>query len=85
MNAILALQVAIGKLATLNLHRHTLDARLITVLQVGNGDLIVVRLRPTLVHTHQHLRPVLRLSTTGSGVNLQHGIHRVLLLAEHVF
>ena len=66
MHAVLALQEAIGKLATLNLHGDTLDACLIAVKQVGNGHLIAMGLGPTHIHTHEHLGPVLSLSATST-------------------
>ena len=45
---------------------------------------MTVGLSPTHIHTHQHLCPVLRLRTTSTTVDLQHGIHRILLLTEHI-
>ena len=84
MHAILTLQEAIGKLATLYLHGDTLDTSLITVKQVTDCDFIAMSLSPAHIHTHQHLRPVLSLSTTSTRVNLEHAVHGVFLLAQHV-
>ena len=39
---------------------------------------------PAHIHTHQHLCPVLAFCTTGTGINLEHAVHRVFLLAKHV-
>ena len=84
MHPVLRFQITVGIVAPLNLHRHALDTRLITVEQVGYRHLIAVSLRPAHIHTHQHRGPVLCLRTTGTRVNLQHRLHRVLLLAEHI-
>ena len=84
MYPILALQETVSELTTLNLHCHTLYAGLIAFLQVGYGNLIAMSLSPAHIHTHKHLRPVLTLRTTGSGVNLHDTVHRVFLLPEHI-
>ena len=36
------------------------------------------------VHTHQHAGPVLAFRTSGTGVDLQHAVHLVGLVAKHV-
>ena len=41
-------------------------------------------LSPTLIHSHQHRSPVLTLRATCSTVYLQHTVHRVFLLAQHI-
>ena len=84
MHTVLTLQIAIGIVATLYLHCHTLNAGLIAVEQVGNGSLITVSLCPAHIHTHEHRSPVLSLCATSAGVDLQNGFHRVFLLTEHV-
>ena len=84
VNAVLALQVAVGILATLNLHGNALYSGLVAVLKVGNGDAIAMRLCPPHIHTHEHLGPVLALGATGSRVDFQHTVHRILLLAQHI-
>ena len=38
----------------------------------------------TLVHTHEHLRPILRFCSTCACHDLQHGGHSVLLVGKHV-
>ena len=85
MDPSLGLQIAIGILAAFYLHGDALDTSLITILQVGNANLIIVCLSPTLVHTHQHLRPILSFRTTSTRVDFQHTLHRIFLLTEHVF
>ena len=84
MHPVLRFQIAIGIVAPLYLHRDTLDSRLITVEQVGDRHLITMCLCPAHIHTHQHRGPVLCLRTAGTRVDLQHRLHRVLLLAEHI-
>ena len=43
-----------------------------------------MRLGPAHIHTHEHLRPVLRLGAAGAAVYLHHAVHRILLLSQHV-
>ena len=83
MHTILTLQETIS-LVALNLHRHGLDTRLVTILIVADVHLVVVSLRPTLIHTHKHRSPVLALGTSGTGIDLQHSIHAVSLVAKHI-
>ena len=82
--AVLALQIAVGILTALNLHGNALDTGLIAFLQVRDGHLVTMSLRPSHVHTHEHRCPVLTLCTSGTRVDLQHTVHRVFLLTEHV-
>ncbi len=89
MHAALALQVAVGIFGTgagdiLYLHGDRLDASVVSLQQINDSDLIATLLSPAHIHTHEHLRPVLGLSTAGTGVNLQHSIHRILLLTQHI-
>ncbi len=39
---------------------------------------------PSHIHTHEHRSPVLALGAAGARVYLQHTVHRVFLLAQHV-
>ena len=84
VHAVLALQVSIGILAALNLHGYALDAGIVALQQARYSHLVAVGLSPPHVHTHQHLCPVLALCATGAAVDLQHTVHRVLLLPQHV-
>ena len=84
VHTILAFQVTVSIFATLNLHGYTLDARLVTILQVTDCHLMTVSLGPAHIHTHQHRCPVLTLRTAGTRVDLHHAVHRILFLAEHV-
>ena len=40
---------------------------------------------PPHIHSHEHRCPVLALGAACSGVDFQHTVHRVFLLAQHVF
>ena len=84
MDSVLALEIAVGVFAALNLHRDALYAGFIAVLKVADGDLVAVGLGPTLIHTHEHLRPVLALRAAGTAVYLHHHVHRVFFLTQHV-
>ena len=79
MHTILALQITIGELAALDGHRHALDTSLIAFLHIGDGYLVAMSLSPAHIHTHQHLG-----RTTGTGIDLEHAVHRIFLLAKHV-
>ena len=83
MHTILTLQVTIGE-GAFQLHGHCLDARLIAILQGRDAEVIAVRLGPAHIHTHQHRRPVLCLGATSTRIDLEHAVHIVGLLAEHV-
>ncbi len=85
MHSVLAFQVSVGILSTLNLHGHTLYSGLVAVLKVTYRHLMAVSLGPALIHAHQHRRPVLALGAAGTAVYLQHHVHRIFFLAEHVF
>ena len=84
VHAVFRLQEAVGKLAALDFHRHALDAGLVALLQVRDGDLVAVGLGPAHIHSHQHLGPVLALGAACARVDFQHAVHRVFLLAQHV-
>ena len=84
MDTILRLQIAIGIVAALYLHGHALDTSLIAVEQAGDRHLIAMSLCPAHIHPHQHRSPVLSLRTAGTRVYLQHRLHGILLLTEHV-
>ena len=45
---------------------------------------MAMSLCPAHIHSHEHLRPVLALGTTGTGVDLQHAVHGGFLLTQHV-
>ena len=64
VDAVFALEEAVGKLAALDFHRDALDACLVAFLKVGNGDFVVVGFGPAHIHSHQHLRPVLTLGSS---------------------
>ncbi len=83
MHPILAFEIAVGAIP-LNLHCHCLYPRLITRLIVAHRHLITIRLRPAHIHSHQHFRPILTLRSSCTGVYLQHTIHRIRLIAEHI-
>ena len=89
MHAALALQVAVGIVGTgagdiLYLHGDRLDTCVVSLQQIYDSHLIAALLSPAHIHTHKHLRPVLGLCASGAGVYLQHGIHRVFLLTQHI-
>ena len=84
MHTVLTLQVTVCVLTALDGHGHTLDTSLIAFLHIGDGRLVAVSLSPAHIHTHQHRSPVLALRTTGTGIDLEHAVHRVFLLAEHI-
>ena len=83
VHPVFAFQIAVGVIA-LDGHRHGLDAGLIAILQVADGNLVVVRLAPAHIHTHQHRRPVLTLGTARTRVDLEHAAHLVGFFAKHV-
>ena len=84
MDAVFALEEAVGKLAALDFHCDTLDASLVAFLQVADGDFVAVSFCPAHIHSHQHLRPVLTLGAACARVDFQHAVHRVFLLAQHI-
>ena len=83
MHTVFALQVSIGVLA-LDFQRAGLDAGIIAFEQVAHHTSVSVGFRPAHIHTHQHLSPVLRFGSTRAGVDLQYGVHGILLTAEHI-
>ena len=70
VHAVLGLQPAIGVVA-LDLDRRRLDAGLFALGLFDVIDLVTVLLRPAHIHAQQHRRPVLALSTAGTGVNFE--------------
>ena len=60
MDAILALQVAIGVIAH-NLKGTRLDAGIIRLEEVADHAFVAILLSPAHIHAHQHLRPILCL------------------------
>ena len=84
MNTVLALQETIGELTALNLHSDALYSCLVAFLEVAYRHLVAVSFRPSHIHSHEHLCPVLTLCAAGTGVYLEDTLHGVLLLAQHV-
>ena len=85
MNTILALEVTVSELPSLNFHCDALYTSLIAVLQVTYSHLVSVSLSPTLIHTHKHRCPILAFGTTCTRIYFHHAVHRVFLLPKHVF
>ena len=83
MHAILALKIAVC-VGSLKLKGNSLYARILGLLKVGNSHLIAVGLGPAHIHTHKHTRPILRLGTARARVNLQHAVHLIGLLTQHI-
>ena len=83
MHAILALEVAVGKVA-LDADGDALDAGFVTVDEVLDGGLVAMALTPSQIHAHEHGCPVLALGASGAGVDLEDGVHLVLVVAQHV-
>ena len=84
VHAALTLQITVSHIAH-NLHRHGFDAGILTILEVADSHLIAVLLGISLIHSHEHLCPVLCLSTTCTGIDLEYGIHIVRFALQHVF
>ena len=84
MHSVLALQETIGIFSALNLHGYALYSGLVAFLQVAYRHLVTMSLGPAHIHSHEHLRPILALGSTGTTVYLHHAVHRVFLLAQHV-
>ena len=59
------------------------DARLFTFHPIENGNAEPFALRPADIHAQQHLRPVLRLSAAGPGMNCQNGVAPIVGTAKH--
>ena len=83
MHATLTLQIAIRHI-TDNLHRYGFDASILAVLIVADGHLVTMLLGISLIHAHEHLRPVLCLRTTCTCIDFQHSIHIVRFALQHV-
>ena len=76
VDSALGLEVAEGMI-TLHLESYRLDAGLITLLDINNASGVAAAFDPALVHPHEHVCPVARLSATGSGIDRQIGISLV--------
>src|SRR5207253_10488379 len=82
VHADLPLEVAVGVLA-LDGDRRRLDPRLLARLQIDDLGLEAGALAPAEVHSHEDLRPVLRLGAAGAGMNRHDRVLRVVRPAEH--
>jgi hypothetical protein len=78
----LGAQPAIGVFA-LDLDGGALDAGHFSRLRVEYLGLEAARRGPLEIHAQQHLRPVLRLGAAGAGLDVEEGVVRVHLAAEH--
>ena len=83
MHTVLALEVAIGKIA-LDADGHALDASLVAVKVVHDLHLVAVAVGPHVVHAVEHRSPVLSLSSACARVDFQDCLHRVFFLAKHI-
>ena len=81
MHPALRLAKAIGILA-LEQHRDALDARAFARQRVFDLHLPAARLRPALIHPHQHAGPVAGLRAAGAGVDAQNAIVAVVRAIE---
>ena len=81
VHAVFALQQAVG-VGAFHHNAAALHAGLIAVLIVQRGDLEAVGSRPAVVHTEQHIRPVLRLGSAGAGMKGEDGVVLVILTAQ---
>ena len=82
VDAVLALEQAVG-VGTLDHHGSTLHAGLVAVLIIQDLDGHAVSLRPLVVHTVEHLGPVLCLGAASACVEGQDGIAVVVLTVQH--
>ena len=82
VHADLGAQPAVGVFA-LHLDGRALHAGDLAGLRVDQIGAEAARARPAQVHAQQHLRPVLRLGAAGAGLDVQEGVVRVHLAAEH--
>ena len=57
-------------------------SRLFTVLIIERLRLETVLLRPSEIHPHQHLRPVLRFGAAGAGMNIHDRVQPIVLARE---
>ena len=83
MHAILTFQIT-ESIVAFNINSDSLDTRFITILYVGDRNLIIVRFSITQIHTHQHRSPVLAFGTTCPGIYLEHATHLIRLVTKHV-
>ena len=83
VHAVFALEVPVGILA-LELQRTGFHAHLVAGLVVEHLDLVTVRLAPSGIHAQEHRRPIERLGTPGSGVDVHDRPQFVLFAAQHV-
>src|SRR5579884_3771704 len=61
------------------------DARFFTWLVVVKDGLEALALGPAQIHAHEHLRPVLRLSSARAGMNSHNGVACVVFAREQGF
>ena len=84
VNTVLALEVAVS-VQTGDHHSCTLNASTITVEPVGKLNVKAALFCPTGNHAVEHLRPVLRLGATCTGVEGNNGVALVILTGkEHL-
>jgi hypothetical protein len=66
----------------INLESHGLDARTLAFQPIRNRRLETAALRPSQIHTQQHLRPILALRTARAGMYGDDGAASVVLAGE---
>ena len=71
MHPRLTLEEAIG-LLPLDLHGHSFDTCLITILPVRDSGLVALFIAPSSVHPCKHRSPILALCTPCTGIDFQH-------------
>ena len=69
VHTFLGFQIAIGILAV-DLERHGLDARLVSVQHIQRIHLISLLFRPSRIHTIEHAAPVAALRAAGARIQL---------------
>ena len=77
-------QPAIG-VFTLDPHGHRFDASLLARALLYHLQLETARLAPARIHPGQHLRPILRLGSTGTSVNLEKTVIAVSFARQQTF
>ena len=82
MHAGLGAQPAIGVVA-LDLDGGALHARDFARLRIDDFGVEAARRRPLEIHAQQHLRPVLRLGAARARLDVEEGVVRIHLAAEH--
>lgn len=82
VHADLGAQPAEGVLA-LDVHGGALDAGDLALGQLDDSGVEAVLVGPAQVHAQQHVGPVLGLGAAGAGLDVQVGVVRVHLAAEH--